>query len=326
MKRVGYLMPRIAEWNNLLLAYYKAKKGKSHKKEVMAYGKNLKTNLKYLQSQILKGQLVVGDYHYFTIYDPKKRQICAASFPERILHHAIMNVCHEHFEKFQISDSYATRIGKGTFRALDKAFSLQKEYKYFLKMDIRKYFDSIDHNILYHQLERRFKDADLLLLFKRILKSYETQKGKGVPIGNLTSQYFANHYLAFADHFIKQELKAKAYVRYMDDFVVWHNDHKYLQKVQQQIKHYLTDRLALTLKISYLNKTTHGLPFLGFRLYPNKVLLARRSKVRFRKKISKIHVDWENAEISEVQAQQQATALFSFIEKSYTKKFRKQYL
>ncbi len=293
---------------------------------MIAYSQDVWARLKQLQQNLLNEQVEIGNYHYFTIYDPKERQICAASFEERVLHHALMNVCHEYFEKFQIYDSYATRIGKGTFRALDKAAIFQRSYAYYLKMDIRKYFDSIDHIILFTQLERHFKDAALLRLFRQIIESYHTQPGKGVPIGNLTSQYFANHYLALTDHFIKERLGVKPYVRYMDDFVIWHSELEALQSIQQNITDFLTTHLALSLKTSYINKTTHGLPFLGFRLFPHKRLLSRRSKVRFRTKMMQLKAAWEVSEISEAKMQQQATALLDFVRKAYTKKYRKQYL
>ncbi len=148
MKRQGYLIERIAAIENLELAFYKAQKGKIAKASVQAFRKNLRENLMVLQAQILSGEVEVGGYHYFTIYDPKKRQICAAPFGQRVLHHALMNVCHPFFEKVQISDSYASRIGKGTYSALEKAKRNGRRFPWFLKLDVRKYFDSIHHGVL----------------------------------------------------------------------------------------------------------------------------------------------------------------------------------
>jgi RNA-directed DNA polymerase len=322
MKRAGNLIAKIAEISNLELAYYKARKGKWHKKEVFAYSKAVSDNLKKLQTDLQRGEVSVGNYHYFKIYDPKERQICAAAFEERVLHHALMNVCHDVFEKYQISDSYATRLNKGTFKAVERATFFQKKYAYYLKLDVRKYFDSIDHDILKTLLHNRFKDYDLLKILYQIIDSYETAAGKGVPIGNLTSQYFANHYLAVADRFIKQDLQIKAYVRYMDDFIVWHDDIKVLKEIQQKIDLFLNEKLALTLKTNYTNKATHGLPFLGFRLFPNKILLNQRSKKRFKEKISTLKEAFENGAISEGSLQQRTIALFAFVKKAYTKQYR----
>jgi RNA-directed DNA polymerase len=315
-------MVQIADRDNLLLAYYKAKKGKSTRKEVLDYGRQIDRRLRQLQEALLNESVHVGDYHYFTIYDPKERQICAASFAERVLHHAIMNVCHPYFEQYQLAESYATRPGKGTFRAVDRAAGFQRQYPYYLKMDIRKYFDSIDHSVLLGQLHRRFKDAALLRLFERIIGTYHTQSGKGVPIGNLTSQYFANHYMAFTDRFVKEELRMSAYVRYMDDFVIWHQDLAVLQQVLQQMEGFLSERLALSLKTGYTNKTAHGLPFLGFRLFPYKRLLSRRSKVRFAQKARALQSGWDAGKISDAEMQQRLSAMTAFAQKAYSRQYR----
>ncbi|MBN2894100.1 MAG: hypothetical protein JXL97_19675, partial [Bacteroidales bacterium] len=172
MKRAVFLIEQITDLNNLYEAFYKAQKGKKEKQEVVEYKKDLYENLKQLQRQIQTGNLDIGNYHYFTIYEPKERLICAASFPERVLHHSLMNVCHKYFENQQISESYATRIGKGTYKAIEKARFYSKQYKYYLKLDIRKYFDSISHQILMQKLETIFKDKMLLYVFYQIIDSY----------------------------------------------------------------------------------------------------------------------------------------------------------
>ena len=139
MKRVGFLIEKIADKDNLLLAYYKAKRGKQYKKEVISFGNNLDYNINKLQREIIDGNVSVGKYHSFVITDPKKRNIYAASFDERVLHHAIMNVCHQYFERNFIYDTYATRIDKGVYNALNKAIVASKKYKYVAKLDFKKY-------------------------------------------------------------------------------------------------------------------------------------------------------------------------------------------
>ena len=322
MKRIGNLIEEIASLENLVLAHYRAKRGKYWKPEVLRFSKNLSESLSTLQKGILDGSVGVGDYHYFTIHDPKERQICAASYPERVLHHAMMGVCDPYFESYQISDSYATRRDKGTFKAVDRAWAFQKKYSFFLKLDVRKYFDSIDHAILLSLLRRRFKDARLLALFERILGSYHTRAGKGLPIGNLSSQYFANYYLGLLDHWLKETQGTKAYVRYMDDFVVWHDDKSRLQALAQEITAFLETRLALGLKTCYVANTKHGLPFLGFRLFPNKKTLSARSKKRFARKMRALTEELLSGTISQAQYQARATALTAFAEKGYSLKFR----
>ncbi|MGD9707323.1 MAG: RNA-directed DNA polymerase [Candidatus Delongbacteria bacterium] len=281
MKRTGNLINKIADTDNLKLAFYKAAKGKADKNGVIKYRENLVENLLKLRNEILSGNVDCGNYHYFKILDPKERNICAAEFPERVLHHAIMNQAHDTFEQFQIFDSYATRIDKGTHKAIEKAKKFNHKYDYFLKLDVRKYFDSIDHEILMSSLEKKFKDCSLLRIFNKIISSYEVIENKGVPIGNLTSQYFANHYLAGLDHYIKEELKNKAYIRYMDDMVLWHNDKEYLKKCLKLITGFLKNELKLDLKISQLNKTYVGVNFLGYKLKKGFVKLNERSKKRF---------------------------------------------
>ena len=286
MKRQGQLIEKIAELENLQLAYHKAQKGKAGKIKVFEYGKRLQENLPQLQKQILSGNVKVGNYHYFTIYDPKKRLIYAAPFGQRVLHHALMNVCHPFFEKIQIFASYASRIGKGTYASLKRAKQFNRQYKWFLKLDFRKYFDSLDHTILKKQLNRLFKDSRLLNIFESIIDSYCINQNKGVPIGNLTSQYFANHYLAYADHYVKETLKIRAYVRYMDDLVLWHDNKEFLLNAGARIKAYSENELKLTLKPFCLNRNSQGLPFLGYILYPHKTRLAHRSRIRFIKKLN----------------------------------------
>jgi retron-type reverse transcriptase len=216
MMRVGYLTDRIADLENLRLAFWKAKKKKAGSADVGAFAAGLDKNLLSLSNEISNGIVSVGEYSYFKVYDPKERLICAASFRERVLHHAIMNVCDPIFERFQIHDSYATRRGKGQFAALERVKSWIRSGEWFCKLDARKYFDSISHEILYKQLSDRFKDRRLLDIFKQIIDSYSVSPGRGVPIGNLTSQYFANFYLAHFDHFAKEGLKIRNYARHAE--------------------------------------------------------------------------------------------------------------
>lgn len=324
MKRTGNLINKISELSNLQLAFYKAKKGKESKKEVIRFANNLKNNLKDLQKDINSGEISVGNYHFFTIYDPKEREICAASFPERVLHHAIMNICHPVFEKMQIFDSYATRKNKGTYAALHRAEYFQSKNKWFLKLDIRKYFNSIDHQILFSLLQRKFKDRELLQMFKTIIESYEVKKGKGLPIGNLTSQYFANYYLSFADRYIHQNLKISSYVRYMDDMVLWHNDKDTLILAGKSIEKYLTEDLLLGLKTNALNSNIHGLSFLGYRIYRNKTKLNNRSKKRFINKTKEYSKKVDDNRWTQKEYQKHIVPLISFTMYADTKNLREQ--
>jgi len=172
MKRRGRIYEQIADMDNLRLAFYKAKRGKTGKKDIFSFQKNLDSNLFAVYESLQKQEFRFGAYNYFKVHDPKERTICAASFPERIVHHAIMNLCASDFERYQIFDSYACRIGKGVFAAVERIRFFQNKYKWYAKLDVRKYFDNIDHRILFEQLCRMYKDEKLLNLLWQIIESY----------------------------------------------------------------------------------------------------------------------------------------------------------
>ncbi|MCB0376035.1 MAG: RNA-directed DNA polymerase [Sinomicrobium sp.] len=323
MKRVNDLMSLIAEMENLRLAFWKAGKGKRCKRNVLGYQQELeKQQLLLLQEQLLEGQVEVGDYRFFRIYDPKERQICAAAFREQVLHHALMNICHPYFEKVQIYDSYACRKGKGTYAALARARIFTTQYPWFLKLDIRKFFDTVHQDVLKQQLGRIFKEAHLLHIFGQIIDSYAVEAGRGLPIGNLTSQYFANHFLAGLDHYIKEELRIKAYVRYMDDLVLWHVERERLKKALDSIQEYTEQKLQVALKPPILNRTRCGLPFLGYRLLPTEVRLLHKSKRRFIRKAKQIEQQYDSGRWDEATCQRHLLPLLAFIRHADTKILR----
>lgn len=322
MKRIGNLIEKIADMDNLYLAFWKARKGKNGYSEVETYRHDLDNNLRILQQQLLSGDVAVGNYHYFKIYDPKERQICAAAFAERVLHHALMNVCHPFFEQKQYYHSYATRLGKGQYAALEQAFAYTHQYSYFVKLDVRKYFDSIKHNILKAQLARMFKDERLLRIFYTIIDSYNTQANSGLPIGNLTSQYFANHYLSLADHYAKQQLQTPAYMRYMDDMVFWHHSKQAILSIVCRYETYLQQYLQLLLKPICLNNVVQGLPFLGYVLSPFSLRLSQNSKKRFLCKYSLYQKYLASGVFDQQQYQKHIVPLFAFVQKAHTLPFR----
>lgn len=321
MKRAGNLMERIADPDNLRLAFCKAAKGKEGKLEVQRFRLHLDKNLSALRNGLLDGTVELGRYHYFTIYDPKQRLICAASFPERVLHHAIMNVCHPYFERNFIFDTYATRIGKGSYAALNRAMNGLSHFDYVAKMDVRKYFDNISHNILKQKLRRIFKDKKLLSILDRIIDSYHTRQGYGVPIGNLTSQYFANFYLSEIDHYAKEELKVPVFIRYMDDILLMSNDKEQLKAWVNSIA-----QKALTLDLQFKPSTIFaadaGCSFLGYRISRHKIVLNSRSRRRL---ISKWH-HYDNmfklSKMSESDYESHIVPLLAFANHAYTKQLR----
>jgi hypothetical protein len=283
----------------------------------------LDAHLEELQQSLLSGNVTVGNYHYFKIRDPKERTICAASFSERVLHHAVMNLCEPILERASVSDSYACRKGKGRLAAVERAQQYACQYRWFLKLDVRKYFDSIHHETLRGLLRGTFKDPAVLVLFDAIIDSYQTAPRRGLPIGNLTSQHFANFYLAPLDRFIKERLQRRAFVRYMDDFVVWGDSAQELRDVRNQVREFLATELHLELKPNMIiNRTELGMDFLGYRIFPDKVRLARRSKVRFARKFRRYEQAYLRGEWAELQLQQRVQALLSFVMPADSRDYR----
>jgi RNA-directed DNA polymerase len=323
MKRAGNLIAKIADIDNLYYAFYKAANAKRTKEEVLLFESNLDKNLTLLQKQILTSSVDVGNYHYFKTFDPKERTICAASFPERVLHHALMNICHPYFEKQLIYHTYATRIGKGTYAALDKAKEYVEKYGFYAKLDVRKYFDNISHQVLNKLLLQIFKDKVLLQIFEHIISSYSVSNACGIPIGNLTSQYFANYYLSSADHYAKEILKIPGYIRYMDDILLFDNNKCELKNKLKSFNEFVSTKLLLEFKPVVLNYTRKGVSFLGYRLFPDIIRLNNTSKRRFCKKINKYQVLLAKGIWSQSDFARHALPLVSFTEYAQTKQLRR---
>lgn len=314
MKRVGNLYPLIAEPENLRTAFLKSVRGKKGKPDVIAYRAKLDENLQSLRNQLLARQIEVGHYHFFKVFDPKERMICAAAFPERVLHHAVMNICEPVLERYAIHDSYACRKEKGMHMAVHRAQHFARRNTWYLKLDIHKYFDSIDHAASSNLLSRRFKDADLLDLFDRILSSYETVPGKGLPIGNLISQHLANFYLGHLDHFIKETLRVPGYVRYMDDFVLWADNKDLLKGHLFAITDFLASHLHLRLKDNIqINRSVRGLPFLGYQVFPHRLALGPRARHRFARRLAGFEQEVETGHWSETDLARHMEALLSYV-------------
>lgn len=285
MKRVGQLAEKIGEIENLRVAFWKAQRGSRGKHCVCAFRENLEENLFRIQEEWLSGTLKPGRYFAFTIYDPKKREIHAPSFRERVVQHAIMNVCDKAFEDAQIYDSYASRRGKGVDACLKRAAQFAKKYKWFVKFDIHKFFDSVEHGVLKTLLARRFKDERVLRYFFDLLDGYEVSPERGIPIGSLASQYFANFYLAGLDRFCKEVLRVPGYVRYMDDFVLFFDDLANATQARERVSAFLSEKLLLEHNPVVMNTTAHGMTFLSYRVGDFGVRLSRKAKRRFVRKM-----------------------------------------
>jgi hypothetical protein len=312
MRRSGHLFEKIIDRDNLRLALHKALRGKRSRLDARTFVAQLDANLDALGDAVARGDVVLGESHQFTIFDPKERRITAPCFRERVLHHAIMNVCEPVFERWLIDDTFACRKGKGRLAALERARRFAARDAYFLKLDVRRYFDSIAHGILLARLERMFKDERLLALFQRIIASFATAPGRGLPIGSLTSQHFANGYLGAFDRFVKEGLRVKGYVRYMDDCALWSGTTAALKDHAASAAAFLKEELALELKPAFVNRTTHGMDFLGCRVFPSHLMLNRRSRVRFRRKLHALEAAFLEGRIDAATLQQRSTALVAF--------------
>ena len=313
MRRAGRLFEPICEWENLRLATIKALRGKRSKGDARAFIADLETHLNAMRSDLLSATLRLGVYHQFIIHDPKKRLITAPCFRERVLHHAIMNGCEPIFENWLIDDTFACRKGRGRLSALERAAEFSRLYPFYLKMDIRKYFDSIRHPILLQRLEGLIKDRRLLDLFERILAGYSTAPEQGLPIGSLTSQHFANVYLGGLDRFVTEKLRARGYIRYMDDCVIWGGSPADLRNLLEDCRSFLGSELGLTVKDwPHINRTSAGINVLGCRVFPSHTILNRRSKLRFRRSLKLLEESCEAGRISESVLQERSTALVAF--------------
>ncbi len=314
MRRAGNLYDRIAEPENLRLAFLKAIRGKRAKPEVLAYAAGLDGNLRLLREQLLAGRADVGHYHFFTVREPKERVICAASFPERVLHHAVANICEPVLERYAIQDSYACRTGKGMHAAVRRAQAFTRQYAWYLKLDIRKYFDSVRHETLLSLLERRFKDKGVLQLIRTILETYETEPGRGLPIGNLLSQHLANFYLGHLDHWVKETLRVRGYVRYMDDFVLFGDGKATVKEHLSVTGGFLKEELGLDLKDNIqLNLCGRGLPFLGYRVFPGRLTLGPQARLRFARKLRGYEAEWLSGRWDDSDLQRHLEALLSYV-------------
>lgn len=282
----------ITSLENLFQAWNEFKKGKRKKRDVQHFERNLEDNIFSLYEKLKEKTYKHGSYVAFDIYDPKFRHIHKASVPDRIIHNAVISVLEPIFDKSFIFDSYSCRKSKGTHRAVKRLFSFirktSKNYTescFCLKMDIKKFFENIDHNILVNLIERKIEDKNCLRLIGTILKSFS--EDKGVPIGNLTSQLFANIYLNELDQFVKHKLRIKYYIRYADDFVIMSRNYDFLKELIIKIDKFVKEKLSLSLHENkiIIRKYSQGIDFLGYILLPHYILPRTKTKRRILKKI-----------------------------------------
>lgn len=299
------LWPEVVSWENLVPAYQRCRRRKRYKPDAVRFHHRWEEHLLELQAELSSGNYHPGLYRHFWVTQPKRRLISAAPFRDRVVHHAVVAVLEPRYEPAFIYDSYACRRGKGTHRAVRRAQSFLRRSRYYLKTDVVKFFPNVDHGALMDRLTRRIRDDRLLELIGRILASGEgvlrdeatatyfpgddlwaVTRPKGLPIGNLTSQFFANVLLDTVDHFVKEDLRIRGYVRYADDLVLFADSKDELRTAERSLRDKFAElRLRMHRDKTVIAPTRCGLNFLGFRVHPESIRLSREAIERFNRRL-----------------------------------------
>lgn len=313
----SHLYSQVCDIDNLYLAYRQARRGKRGRVPAASFEFNLEENILQLRDELLARTYTPGAYVSFTIHEPKRRLISAAPFRDRVVHHAVCNVIEPIFERRFIADSYANRVGKGTHKALDRCQEFARRLPYVLQCDVRQFFPSVDHAILRGVIARPIQDEDVLWLVDQILASgqgildaqYEMHwfsgddllaaaRPRGLPIGNLTSQFWANVYLNELDQQVKRQLKCRHYVRYADDMLFFAADKPTLHVWRRAVIDALADlRLVLHEEQAQVYPVTNGIPFLGFRIFPTHRRLKRAKGISFQRRFKTLRQQYAAGEI-----------------------------
>jgi hypothetical protein len=303
MRRSGGLIEQIASFENLLWAAARARRGKKRRPDVAAFHVDLESNLLALRDELRGGGYMPGAHRVFSIRDPKPRVISAAPYRDRVAHHAVCRYVGPALERGLIHDCYANRVGKGTHAALDRCTHFARRNRYVLKCDIARYFPSMDRAMLKGQLRHALKCGPTLVILDRIIDMAEPgpdvpvyfhgdhllapyERVRGVPIGNLTSQLFGNSYLSAFDHWVKEGLGATAYLRFVDDFLLFSDDKAWLAEARRRLGGELAGlRLQLHPRKCQIVPTQCGVEFLGWHVYPDHRRLKRKTGVRFSRRL-----------------------------------------
>jgi len=336
VKTYKNLYSQLCSFKNLCLAFEKCRKRKRCKPGVPEFEFNLEKEIFEIQEELELFSFKPQPPKVFLVCDPKRRVIHAASFKERVIHHALCNIINPIFDKSFISDSYACRKGKGTHNAIERFDKFKRKVSrnntrkcYILKADVKKYFDSIDHKVLLSLIERKIKDKKVMWLIAQIVRQGNgNAEGKSMPIGNLTSQLFANVYLNELDQFVKHKLRAKYYLRYVDDFVVLHPSIDYLFQARDEIQKFLEKELLLTLhpKKTFVIPLDKGLDLLGYRVFYFYKLLREANLQRFRRKLRRLKHQYEAGLLPVVKLRQSIVSWIAHASHANTYKVRRRIL
>ncbi|MCP5090899.1 MAG: RNA-dependent DNA polymerase [Gammaproteobacteria bacterium] len=341
MKRYGGLWEPLTDFSNLYRAAHQAARGKRRRPNVLRFMFHLERQLLALQQELLAGTYVPGAYHEFHIQEPKPRLISAAPFRDRVVHHILCNQIEPIFERSFIHDSYACRVGKGTHAALDRFTEFAQRYPFVLKCDVSRFFPSIDHVILKNLVARKIKDPRVLWLVALIIDHSNPQEpvshifpgddlltplehSIGLPIGNQTSQFFANLYLDPLDHFVKEKLGVPGYCRYCDDFVIFSRDKAFLAEARERCRRFLEGlRLQLHPRKSVIYRVDDGPRFLGFRMFSGHRRLARENVARMRRRLHQLQREFAQGRLEYEDVQQRIQSWIGHARHGDTWKLRK---
>jgi RNA-directed DNA polymerase len=328
LKRPCIELKEVASYPNLALAAHKAARGKHQRREVRSFFQRFDENVNRIGNDILNRKVPDGRMKLFYIFDPKKRRIQAACFKDRVLHHALMNFAGPVLDRALVPSSFACRPKKGIHRAVAHVQAKIRKYPWYVKIDIEHYFDTIDHGLLLKLISRRFKGRGFIALIDRILKNYHTAPGKGLPIGSLTSQHFANYYLDGLDRHIMEALGALAHVRYMDDIVLWCPDRQSAKKILADVTEYVQDIRLLRIKPAsvQINQSKRGITFCGFRILPGTVRMGIRRKRRYGALRRKWELIYLNGLIDAIRLQQGYSAVHAMTLHADSLKWRRNHL
>ena len=303
MKRAGDLYPKICSWENLELAARRTRRGKRYRRCAEDFELRRETRLSAIRDELVSETWRPGAYTTFTIRDPKERLICAPSYADRVVHHALCNIIGLIFERSLIDHTYSCRVGLGTGMARARCRDLVRRFSHVLKLDIRRFFPSVDHMILQDKIARLIKCRPTLRLTEKIIDSWAdaepspvwregddllapATRRRGLPIGALTSQLFANLYLSRIDHYVQEHVSPGGYVRYTDDLLLFSNDKRMLgegfQKLREELRR---ERLLPHPRKCRVHACREGVPFLGFRYWPDRVRVLRENRLRFERRM-----------------------------------------
>lgn len=311
MKRIGGLFEAIGTRENLGHALWAAARGKRDRPEVAAFLADAERKMAEMGGDLRSGTYRFSPYRSFEVRDTKRRTIHAPAFRDRVAHHAMMRILGPVLERGACEHSFACRRGYGQHRAIERAADWTRRGRWYGKMDVTKFYDSIDHARLMERLERRFRERHCLALFDSLLESYATAPGRGLPIGALTSQYLGNFFLDGLDRDLTRLPGTAHYLRYMDDSVAWARGRDDLAAIRERAGESLA-ALGLCLKHGgEWNRCEQGVPFLGFVIYPDRVRLGKSGRKRLRAKFASLSRTYRRGEIAERDAQDRATALFA---------------